>query len=88
MDTSNRQPPTLMNRSSNYKSQKQPLTQPLASEMKPVECTLCTTPTKFKDYHKLEKHVKKSHSDWNEQDSKRKKGGKEEVFPKKGKWKW
>ena len=56
--------------------------------MKPVECTLCTTPTKFKDYRKLEKHVKRFHSDWNERDNKRKKGEEEEVFPKKAKWQW
>ena len=64
--------------------------QPLALEIKPILCTLCNTPTKFKDYCKLEKHVKRFHSDFNrnERDNKRKKGGEEdeeEVFPKKGK---
>ena len=32
----------------NYETQKLAL-QPFTSEMKPVECTLCTTPTKFKE---------------------------------------
>ena len=67
-----------MNTSNNYESPNwalQPHTQPLASEMKPVECTPCTKHTKFKDYYKLEKHVKRFHSNWNERDSERKKGG-------------
>ena len=54
-------------------------------------CTLCETPTKFTEYGKLEKHVRRFHSDFNqnERDSKRKRGEEEEeLFPKKAKWQW
>ena len=29
-------------------------------------CTLCETPTKFLNYHRLEKHVKRFHSDFDQ----------------------
>ena len=53
-------------------------------------CTICETPTKFLDYGKLEKHVGRFHSDFNQnvRGSKRKRGKEEEVFPKKAKWIW
>ena len=53
-------------------------------------CTLCETPTKFTEYGKLEKHVRRFHSDFNqnERGSKRKRIKEEEVFPKKAKWNW
>ena len=63
-------------------------TQPLAIEMEPIECKYCEKPTKFKTLIRLEKHIKRFHSDWNKRDSKRKREGEEEVFPKKGKWDW
>ena len=52
-------------------------------------CTLCETPTKFTKYGRLENHVGRFHSDFNqnERGSKRK-NEEEEVFPKKGKWTW
>merc|ERR1712112_764426 len=48
-------------------------------------CTLCETDTKFKEYGKLEKHVRRFHSDFNqsERGSKRKRTKDDEVFPKK-----
>ena len=51
-------------------------------------CTLCETPTKFTEYGKLEKHVRRFHSDFNQnvKGSKRKRIKEEEVFSKKGKW--
>ena len=53
-------------------------------------CTLCETPTKFTNYHRLEKHVKRFHSDFdqNVKGSKRKRVKEEKVFPKKAKWNW
>ena len=53
-------------------------------------CTLCETPTKFTNYGKLEKHVRRFHSDFNqnERGSKRKRIKEGEVFPKKAKWNW
>ena len=53
-------------------------------------CTLCETPTKFTNYYKLEKHVKRFHSDFdqNVKGSKRKCVKDENVFPKKAKWNW
>merc|ERR1711954_92654 len=53
-------------------------------------CTLCETETKFKEYSKLEKHVRRFHSDFNqsERGSKRKRIKDDEVFPKKAKWNW
>jgi len=53
-------------------------------------CTLCETDTKFKEYSKLEKHVRRFHSDFNqsERGSKRKRIKDDEVFPKKAKWNW
>ena len=53
-------------------------------------CTLCETPTKFTNYHRLEKHVKRFHSDFdqNVKGSKRKRGKEEKVFPKKAKTNW
>ena len=83
-----------------YQTQ-QPLqyTQPLAvtqqGSIPPDEniyyvCTLCETPTKFLNYHRLEKHVKRFHSDFdqNVKGSKRKHVKEEKVFPKKAKWNW
>merc|ERR1712081_152786 len=53
-------------------------------------CTLCKTHTKFKEYGKLEKHVRRFHFDFNqsERGSKRKRIKDDEVFPKKAKWNW
>ena len=54
-------------------------------------CTLCEAPTKFTEKGTLEKHVRRFHSDFNqnEQGSKRKRTKEEEeVFPKKAKWTW
>ena len=51
--------------------------QPLAIEYKKnnIPCTLCITPTYFNEYKKLEKHVERFHSDFNqtEKGTKRKK---------------
>ena len=53
-------------------------------------CTLCETTTRFKNYHRLEMHVKSHHSDFdlNVKGSKRKRVKEEKVFPKKAKWNW
>ena len=54
-------------------------------------CTLCEKPTKFTEYGKLENHVRRFHSDFNqnERGSKRKRiKEEEEVFQKKAKWNW
>ena len=67
-------------------------------------CTLCETPTKFATFGKLENHIKRFHSAFNQEEkgtkrrkdeeeaypkkAKRRKDEKEEVYPKKGKWSW
>ena len=64
-----------------------PASEPLAIEYKMNVCTLCSTPTQFSDYKKLEKHVTRFHSAFNQniKGSKRKKLS-QEVFPKKLRW--
>ena len=39
---------------------------PIGIEHKLYLCTLCETPTKFADYHKLGKHVERFHSAFNQ----------------------
>ena len=64
-------------------------------------CTLCETPTKFATFGKLENHIKRFHSAFNQEEKgtkRRKDEGypkkakrrrkDEEVYPKKGKWSW
>ena len=50
--------------------------------------TFCEKPTKFADYHKLSKHVARFHSDFNQKNkgTKRSKGEREEVSPKRIRW--
>ena len=50
-------------------------------------CTLRETPTKFKSYGKLENHIKRFHSAFNQEEKgTKRKGRKEQVLPKKPKW--
>ena len=51
-------------------------------------CTLCETPTKFDNYHKLGKHVEIFHSafDQNNKGTKRNEGDHEESRPKRLRW--
>ena len=64
-------------------------TQPQQDENIYYVCTYCETPTKFKEYGKLEKHVERFHSDFKQTNrGTKRKRGEEEVFPKKGKWEW
>ena len=51
-------------------------------------CTLCETPTKFSDFNKLDRHVHRFHSAFkqSERGTKRKKGVREEVSPRKLRW--
>ena len=52
-------------------------------------CTLCEKHTKFTEYSELENHVRRFHSDFNQKErGTKRKGRKEEVYPKKGKWSW
>ena len=67
----------------------QAISQPRQDENIYYVCTLCETPTKFTEYGKLEKHVRRFHSDFNQKErGNKRKGRKEEVYPKKGKWNW
>ena len=52
-------------------------------------CTLCETPPKFIEYGKLENHIKRFHSAFHQKEKgTERKGRKEEVLQKKGKWSW
>ena len=58
---------------------------PIGIEQTLYLCTLCETPTKFADYHRLSKHVERFHSAFNQDNKgvKRGKGEREEAWPKK-----
>ena len=52
-------------------------------------CTICPTHTKFTTFGKLDNHVKRFHSAFHQKEIvNKRKGRKEEVFLKKGKWSW
>ena len=61
---------------------------PIGIEQTLYLCTLCETPTKCSDYHKLGRHVERFHSAFkqNNKGVKRGKGEQEEVWPKKLRW--
>ena len=61
---------------------------PIGIEQTLYLCTICETPTKFDDYHKLSKHVERFHSAFNQDNKgvKRAKGEHEESWPKKLRW--
>ena len=61
---------------------------PIGIEQTLYLCTLCETPTKFSDYHKLGRHVERFHSAFNQDNKgvKRGKGEREGVRPKKLRW--
>ena len=63
--------------------------QPLALEYEMYVCTLCTSPTRFGDYKKLERHIERFHEGFwgqKEKGTKRKNRGDENKKMKQIKW--
>ena len=87
LTVTNRQQPALQQAISKPPRQKG-LKQPQDESVSYV-CTLCETPTKFTTFNKLDNHVRRFHSDFNQKErGNKRKGRKEEVYPKKGRWDW